>query len=203
MALASPRTRAVLERRDNALARHSPGPCLGPSRFHASRRNRRIRVSVVPWFHSYRAPRSCPGGRTSELDIFVGGCRLAPSRFRVCSPIRDKAVHTGRRTSGRSAVAWRASNTRTRATACWRSASRVATCRRTMPSEPLSARKWCAAPDKVTTPDGEVKVLDPDDTNPHRFPDLGGKIASPCNSPKTAEAAKKRYYRNFGDPAAT
>lgn len=53
------------------------------------------------------------------------------------------------------------------------------------------------APIKVTTPEGEVKELGPEDTSPHRFADLGGEVVSPGDPPTRAEAAQNLWRAFF------
>ena len=53
------------------------------------------------------------------------------------------------------------------------------------------------APIKVTTPEGEEKVLGPDDTSPHRFADLGGEVVSPGDPPTRAEAQNRLWKHYF------
>lgn len=57
------------------------------------------------------------------------------------------------------------------------------------------------APIKVTTPEGEVKELGPEDTSPHRFADFGGEVISPSDPPTMTEAAQKLWGAFFRLPA--
>lgn len=56
------------------------------------------------------------------------------------------------------------------------------------------------APIKMTTPEGEVKILGPGDTSPHRFADMGGEIISPGDPPTRTEAAQKVMAIYFDGP---